>query len=64
MQIVVCDELPPPYYLSIVCELRAILILTPLPLQDKIPHAYRIGNDAKNSMYYDFWQDADHVQGE
>jgi hypothetical protein len=31
--------------------------------QDKIPHAYRIGNDA-NSHYYNFWQDADHVQGE
>ena len=33
-----------------------------LDSKDKIPHAYRIGNDA-DSMYYNFWQDAKHVQG-
>ncbi|KAL9180545.1 hypothetical protein ACHAXT_010998 [Thalassiosira profunda] len=30
-----------------------------LDSKDKIPHAYRIGNE----NYYNFWQDADHVQG-
>jgi len=33
-----------------------------LDSKDKIPHAYRIGNDA-DSQYYNFWQDANHVQG-
>lgn len=33
-----------------------------LDSKDKIPHAYRIGN-APESGYYNFWQDAQHVQG-
>lgn len=33
-----------------------------LDSKDKIPHAYRIGNGA-DSQYYNFWQDANHVQG-
>ena len=33
-----------------------------LDSKDKIPHAFRIGN-GDGSQYYNFWQDADHVQG-
>jgi len=33
-----------------------------LDSKDKIPHAYRIGNNP-DSQYYNFWQDANHVQG-
>jgi len=33
-----------------------------LDSKDKIPHAYRIGNSA-DSKYFNFWQDANHVQG-
>ncbi|EJK64979.1 hypothetical protein THAOC_14228, partial [Thalassiosira oceanica] len=33
-----------------------------LDSKDKIPHAFRIGN-GDGSRYYNFWQDADHVQG-
>lgn len=30
--------------------------------KDKIPYSYRIGNKP-DSCYYNFWQDATHVQG-
>ncbi|EJK57839.1 hypothetical protein THAOC_22079 [Thalassiosira oceanica] len=33
-----------------------------LDSKEKIPHAFRIGN-GDGSRYYNFWQDADHVQG-
>ena len=33
-----------------------------LDSKDRIPHAFRIGN-GDGSQYYNFWQDADHVQG-
>lgn len=37
-------------------------ILSILDSKDKIPNAYRIGN-GPDAMYYNFWQDEEHVQG-